>query len=784
MPNSPILRRLTLILILVPFILRGAVSRAADDSQKYKDSGLPADQRVEDLLHRMTLAEKVQQLRCVWQIEPNITTNDQFDPAKAPRFFAEGIGEMGPIRWETGLEVRLRNDIQQYVATNTRLGIPVLFHDEGCHGELAPGATSFPIPIGIACSWDTELIERIYSVVAGEMRARGIGQALTPIVDICRDPRWGRTDETMGEDPFLNGTLGAAMVRGFQGSATGAIGPGHVAATLKHLTGHGQPEGGINRGASQAPLREILDAHLVPFRMAIALAHPSAVMPSYNEVDGVPSHANAWLLQDILRKQFGFQGVVVSDYEGVEYLSDVHGVGADHTEAALRAINAGVDMNMPKGDSYTNLPVLVATGRLSESVIDNAVRRVLRLKFNLGLFDEGPADVQKAIDITHLESSKTLALEAAQKSIVLLKNRAGILPLAKGKYKTIAVIGPNANEARLGSYSGEPWYKVTVLDGIRKKVGDTSNVVYAEGCKITANLPESSMAAWQSVAAVKLPTPAEDQTEIAQAVAIAKDADLIILVVGENETIARESWAANHVGDRDSMELFGAQNDLANAMFALGKPVVVYLMNGKPLAIPTIAEKADAIIEGWYMGQETGTAAADVLFGDVNPSGKLTITFPRATGNLPDYYDHKPGSRIYNFVEGTDKPLYPFGFGLSYTTFKYSQPVLSKAAIKVNGETQATVAVTNTGTVAGDEIVQLYLHQRVSSVTRPVEELKGFQRISLAPGETKSVTFIINRESLAFHDINMNYVVEPGAFDVMTGPSSASLQKTTLRIEP
>jgi beta-glucosidase len=774
---------MTLILILVPFVLRGAVSLAADDSQKYKDSGLPVNQRVEDLLGRMTLAEKVQQLRCVWQIERDITTNNQFDPTKAARFFAEGIGEMGPIREETSVEVALRNDIQKDVATNTRLGIPVLFHDEGCHGELAPGATSFPIPIGIACSWDPELIERIYTVVAGEMRARGIGQALTPIVDICRDPRWGRTDETMGEDPFLNGTLGAAMVRGFQGSATGAIAPGHVAATLKHLTGHGQPEGGINRGASQAPLREIFDAHLVPFRMAIALAHPSAVMPSYNEVDGVPSHTNTWLLQDILRKQFGFQGVVVSDYDGVEYLSDVHDVAADHVEAALRAINAGVDVNLPSGDAYRNLPLLVATGRLSVSVIDNAVRRVLRLKFNLGLFDEGRTDAQQAIEVTHQESSKALALEAAQKSIVLLKNRDAILPLAKGKYKTIAVIGPNANEARLGSYSGEPWYKVTVLDGIRKEVGDTSNIAYAEGCKITANLPESSMAAWQSVSAVKLPTPAEDQAEIAQAVAAAKDADLIILVVGENETIARESWAGNHVGDRDSMELFGAQNALADAMFALGKPVVVYLMNGKPLAIPNIADKADAIVEGWYMGQETGTAAANVLFGNVNPSGKLTITFPRATGNLPDYYDHKPGSRIYNFVEGTDKPLYPFGFGLSYTTFKYSQPQLSKSTIKPDGETQAIVTVTNTGTLTGDEIVQLYLHKRVSSVTRPVEELKGFQRITLAPGESKTLAFTINHDSLAFHDINLNYLVEPGEFDVMTGGSSADLKKTTLTVQ-
>jgi beta-glucosidase len=450
---SPLLRRLVLSVFLIECCLWNSRACRAD----YKDATLPVDSRVDDLLSRMTLSEKVQQLRCVWGIEANIVTAGQVDPQKAARYLADGIGGMGPIRQETSREVALRNGIQKYLLTQTRLGIPVLFHDEGCHGELAPGATSFPIPIGIACSWDAGLIERVYSVVAGEMRARGSGQALTPIVDIDRDPRWGRTDETMGEDPFLNGTLGAAMVRGLQGSSDGTIAPGHVAATLKHLTGHGQPEGGINRGASQASMREIVDAHLVPFKIAIELAHPAAVMPSYNEVDGVPSHTNTWLLRDVLRGEFGFSGVVVSDYEGIEYLADVHGVAANHTEAAFQAMNAGVDMNLPRGDAYQNLTQLVQIGRLPMDVIDQAVRRVLWLKFSMGLFEQPPADPQNAIDITKLDSSKALALEAAQKSIVLLKNRDHILPLAKDRYKTIAVIGPNAGEARLGSYSGEPW---------------------------------------------------------------------------------------------------------------------------------------------------------------------------------------------------------------------------------------------------------------------------------------------------------------------------------------
>jgi beta-glucosidase len=749
----------------------------------YKNPALPVDQRVDDLLARMTLHEKVQQLRCIWQVEPKITTARQFDPDKAAALLSEGIGEFGPLDHPAEQEVALHNAIQKYLLEQTRLGIPTIFHNEACHGFLTNGASSFPVPIGLACSWDPELTERIYNVVAAEMRARGVSQALAPIMDICRDPRWGRTDETMGEDPYLNGKIGAAVVRGLQGSATGVVAEGHVAATLKHFAGHGQPESGINRAPGDIPPRELYDAHLVPFRIAIAEAHPAAVMPSYNEVDGVPSHNNAWLLQTVLRGEFHFQGLIVSDYDGIEYLSEVHAVAADHAEAAQKALQAGVDVDLPSGTAYANLEQLVQAGQVSQDAIDQAVRRVLRLKFSLGLFENPYGDAGKADALVHLDSTKALAREAAQKSIVLLTNRNHLLPLPKDKYHTIAVIGPNADQARLGSYSGDPLYKVSILQGLQNKLGASAKILYAQGCQITTNLPDSSMTAWNEAVAPRFPTDAQNQAAIAQAVQTAQQADLIVLVLGENEMLSREAWSAKHLGDRDSLDLVGAQNALADAIFALGKPVVVYLMNGRPLAVPNLAEKADALIEGWYMGQETGNAAADILFGDANPSGKLTITIPRATGQVPDYYDYKPSAKLFNYVDDSNKPLFPFGFGLSYTTFAYSAPRLASPTIPRDGSTTVTVEVTNTGSVPGDEIVECYIHHVVSSVTRPVKELKGFQRISLAPGQSQSVTFTIDHDTLAFHDLQMNDTVEPGAVAIMTGPSSDDLQSVTLRVQ-
>jgi len=748
----------------------------------YKNAALPVDRRVADLLGRMTLDEKIQQLRGYWQVEEQIMTNGVFDAAMAAPLLANGIGEWGPLRWETGKEVAMRNAIQRYLLERTRLGIPVIFHDEGCHGLLAPGATSFPAPIGLACSWDPELAEQIFGVVAGEMRSRGIHHALTPVVDVCRDPRWGRTDETLGEDPYFNGKMGAAMVRGLQGGADGLVRPGHVAATLKHLAGHGHPQGGVNRAPADIPPRELRDVHLVPFRMALAESKPVSVMPSYNELDGLPSHANVALLQGILRGEWGFDGLIASDYEGVEYLASVHGLAADNAEAAALALRTGVEINLPKGEAFARLRPLVLSGRVPVALVDRAVGRVLRLKFQMGLFENPYADATAAVALSRLASSRTLALEAARRSIVLLKNRDGLLPLDKQAARTIAVVGPNAVQARLGSYSGEPWQTVGLLAGIRAKVGASVKVVHAEGCRLIANLPEQPRQAWETLNLIE-PVPAEVNRALREeAVAVAAQADLIVLALGENEALCREAWAPTHIGDSTTLALFGEQEALARAMFALGKPVIVYLMNGRPLAIPEIAERADAVIEGWYMGQETGTAAADILFGDVNPSGKLTITFPRTVGQVPAYYNHKPGARLFDYVDTPVSPLYPFGFGLSYTTFSYGEPALAANRIAKDGATRVSVVVTNTGKRAGDEIVQLYIRDPAASVTRPVKALKGFARISLAPGESKTVTFDVGREQLAFHGVDLAEIVEPGTIEVWVGPSSVALKKAVLTV--
>jgi beta-glucosidase len=759
-------------LTLTLAVLAVLPARSEEARPPYKNAALPTEQRVADLLQRMTLEEKIAQLRVAADPNDIADTNGIFFEVKASRVFGNGLGEFASLLKPISEEVALRNAAQKYVLEKTRLGIPVIFHAEACHGMLSPEANSFPVPLGIACSWDTDLVERVYTVVGAEMRSRGVQQSLAPILDICRDPRWGRTDETLGEDPFLNGRMGVAMVDGLQGHDPEHIGEGHVATTLKHVAGHGAPEAGVNRAPVHVGPRELLADHLAPFQTVIAEAHPAALMATYNEIDGVPSTVNRWLLQDVIRKQFGFDGLIVSDYDAIRFLIDWHHVAANKTEAARRAFMTGVDMDMPTGECYPELIGLVKSGKIPESAIDESVARVLRLKFRLGLFENPYADAAAAKALINRDSTKALAREAAQKSIVLLKNQNGLLPFAPGKYKTIAVIGPHAADTRLGSYSGEPPYTVSILDGVKRAAGDSARVLYAKGCSITTNEGPSSMKAWLKVDRQQLPTAAQDEADIAEAVKTARQSDVIVLVLGENELICREAWTDEHFGDRASLDLFGRQNELAEAMFKLGKPVVVYLMNGRPLAIPHIVEKADAVLEGWYAGQETGNAAADILFGRVNPSGKLTITIPREVGQLPIYYDQKPSSRGFAYVDADNRPLFPFGYGLSYTTFNDSEPQLSATNMKTNGSVEVSTTVTNTGKVAGDEIVQLYIHQKTGSVTRPVRELKGFRRISLAPGESKTVCFAITPDMLAIYNMDLKRVVEPGEFELIVGPAS------------
>jgi beta-glucosidase len=755
----------------------------------YQDRSRPIDERTADLLTRMTLEEKVAQMVGVWRRKAETLVDEQgrFDLEKARQAFGDGrgLGQVGrPSDAGGGLTARqmaeLTNAIQRFFLEESRLGIPVIFHEECLHGHAAREGTSFPQPIGLGATFDPELVERLYGMTAAEARARGTHQALTPVVDVAREPRWGRVEETFGEDPHLVARLGVAAVRGFQGDATFGD-RRHVIATLKHYAAHGQPESGTNCAPVNVSLRVLRETFLSTFKAAIQEGGALSVMPSYNEIDGVPSHANAWLLQNVLRGEWGFRGFTVSDYFAIRELNESalatsHHVARDGKHAAELAVLAGVDIELPDPDCYPHLLELVREGTIPESLIDDRVRPMLRAKFQLGLFDDPYVDPAEAERIVRDPAHRELALEAARKTITLLKNDGGILPLAAERIRRIAVIGPNADRVMLGGYSGVPLQADTVLQGLRARVPAGIDVLYHEGCKITIG------GSWTQDD-VTAADAEENRRSIRDAAAVAAQADVVILAIGDNEQTSREAWATNHLGDRTSLDLAGQQDELVEAVAATGKPVVVLLFSGRPPSIPHVAARATAILELWYLGQETGRAVADVLFGDINPGGKLPITLPRSAGHLPAYYNHKPSARrgyLFDSVE----PLYAFGFGLSYTTFAFENVRLDRSEIGPGESTRVSVDVANTGTNAGDEVVQLYVRDLVSSVTRPVKELKGFRRVSLAPGERRTVAFELTPEDLAFFDIDMTWRVEPGEFRIMVGSSSRDqdLQSLTLKV--
>jgi len=763
-----------------------AAARPHPDTPLYRNPQAPLEQRVDDLLGRMTLEEKIAQLSCIWNRKQEfLDSAGQFDPAHARRVFPAGIGQVArpsdlhgsgdpltePYR-DARQTVALVNAIQHYAVNETRLGIPVLFHEEGLHGYVARGATSFPQAIALASSWDPELLTRVFTVAAREMRARGVQLALAPVVDVARDPRWGRIEETYGEDPYLVSQLGVAAVRGFQGDSD-VLAPGRVYATLKHMTGHGQPESGTNTGPATVSERTLREVFFPPFAAAIRTAHALNVMPSYNEIDGIPSHANYWLLHDILRGEMGFTGAVDSDYEAIEQLQQLHHVEPDLTHAAARALHAGVDFDLPDGEAYSKLPAALAAGLVTQAEIDAAVRRMLRMKFRAGLFENPYADAAYAEKITNNAQARALAAEAARKTTILLKND-GTLPLHADGLQTLAVIGPNAAVVQLGGYSNVPAHSVSVLDGIKAKVGNRVRIVTAEGVRLT------DKGDWYTDEVV-LANKEENLGRIKEAVEVARSANEIVLVIGGSGATSREGWAGNHLGDRATLGLVAQQDDLARALFALGKPVVVVLINGAPLSIPEIVQKANSVLEAWYPGQEGGTALADILFGDANPGGKLPVTVARSVGQLPMFYNYKPSAHR-GYLFDSAEPLFPFGFGLSYTTFLIGPPRLSATHVSADQPVTVAVDVRNTGKVAGDQVVQLYLHATVSSVTRPVKELKGFRRVSLAPGETTTVQFTLDREAFSVWDEHMRHVVEPGTFEIMVGPDSVSLEKATVDV--
>lgn len=757
----------------------------------YKDPKAPIPLRVEDLLGRMTLEEKVAQLIALWARKADVMDGLTFSAAKAGVAYPDGVGHIarpsdkrgGPgvaqaaggtaARWRTPDEtVAFVNAVQRWATTGTRLGIPVLFHEEALHGYMATDATMFPQAIALAGTFDTDLMRRVSATIARETRVRGVPYVLSPVVDIARDPRWGRIEETFGEDPYLAAEMGVAAVEGLQGPGRfESLAPDKVFATLKHMTGHGQPESGANTAPAQIGERDLRENFFPPFREVVERTAIGAVMPSYNEIDGVPSHANRWLLRTVLRGEWGFKGLVASDYVAVEELASLHHVAVDRDAAARLALEAGVDSELPDGGAYRTLADQVRAGKVEMRLVDEAVARMLTFKFRAGLFENPYGDARLAARITGDRDARALALEAARKSLCLLKND-GALPLALAG--TVAVIGPNAAIARLGGYSSVPRQTVSLLEGVRALAGDMVKILWAQGVHITQSEDRSADD-------VLLGDPAKNRALIAEAVAVARRADVVILAVGDTEQTSREAYARNHLGDRTEIDIVGDQNALVDALKATGRPLVVCAVNGRPPSWPNVVAKANALLECWYPGQEGGQAMAEALFGRSNPGAKLPVTVARSAGQIPLFYNHKP-SALRGYLFDTTAPLFPFGHGLSYTQFALGPPQLSASDIARDGTVDVRVDVANVGGREGDEVVQLYIRHVASSVTRPVLELKGFERLHLLPGERRTVRFRLGPKTFRIWDIDMRETVEPGAVEIMTGNSSAALQAVRLTI--
>ena len=783
-------RRLAVTLFAALIATSSSAEQTPPPRDVYKDRTQPVDRRVEDLLSRMTLEEKVAQLETIWDQKAKVQTADgQFSPERASQAFPNGVGGFARPSDKHGVPspsgaapvanrdardtAEYINAAQHWAVERTRLGIPILMHEEALHGYVARGATSFPQAIALASTWDPELVTRVFSVAAREMRARGAFLALAPVVDVAKDPRWGRIEETYGEDPYLVSQIGLAAIRGFQGP-TLPLPADKVLVTLKHFTGHGAPESGTNVGPAHVGERELRTDFFPPFERAIHAYPVQSVMASYNEIDGLPSHANSWLLNRVLRGEWGYEGAIVSDYYAIRELVTRHKMFGDIGEAAERSIKSGVDVETPDPEAFEPLSALVRSGRVPMALVDDAVRRVLRLKFQSGLFDNPYPDVESADTRTATPDAVALAREAADRAIVLLKNDKNLLPLDASKIRRMAVVGTHARDTPIGGYSDVPKHVVSVLEAVEEAAKGRFSVDYAEGVRLTESR------CW-SCDEVKLVPASVNRKLIAEAVETARKSDVVVMVLGDNEQTSREAWADNHLGDRPSLDLVGQQEELARAILALGKPTVVLLLNGRPLSVNYLAERAPALVEGWYLGQETGHAVADVLFGKTNPGGKLPVSIPRSVGQLPVFYNHKPTSRR-GYLFDTTTPLYPFGFGLSYTKFDVSAPRIVTPSVGAGQPAKIEVDVANTGSRTGDEVVQLYVHDDEASVTRPVLELKRFQRVTLAPGERRTIRFDLQPDDLAVWNPDMKHVVEPGTFTIYSGPNSVDLKSSKLTV--
>ena len=747
----------------------------SDFSPLYLDPLQPTEKRIDDLMKRMTLEDKVYQMNQFVGLDHMKKGNPDDDKENndAQGFYktlsvndVSKMCEEGKIGSFLHVLTAKEANYLQELALKSPLKIPVLIGIDAIHGNaLVSGTTVYPSPIGLASTWDDDFLYSIGKQTAKEMRATGSHWTFTPNIDILRDPRWGRVGETLGEDPFMVGNMGAAMIHGFQqGDFTGTQ---KVIACAKHLIGGGESINGLNAAPADISMRTLREVHLPPYKKAID-AGLYSIMAAHNEINGVPSHMSKWLMTNVLRNEWNFKGFYVSDWLDIERIDKLHHVAQDMKEASFLSVDAGMDMHM-HGPEFTDAIIAsVKEGKLSINRVNDACRKILTAKFKLGLFENRFVDLEKKGALLFTEEHKATALESARKGIILLKNN-GILPLPETtSKKKIFVTGPNANnQSILGDWHAvQPDENViTIYEGI-KALGETKG--YA------VNFFDSG----ENIRKIQ-------SSKIQEAAKKAKNADYAIVVVGDNSM--RYKWKDKTAGEnmgRANLDLFGRQLQLVQAIKKTGTPVIIVLVNGKPISEPWLEKNIPAILESWEPGNLGGQAVAEILFGDVNPSGKLPLTVARSVGQLRMIYNHKPSAYFHKYADEKKTPLYPFGFGLSYTKYSYNAPKMSSKTFKQNQAITVTVEVTNSGEIDGEEIVQLYIRDKVSSATRPVKELKGYQRVALKAGETKTVSFTIDAESLAFYDINMAYCVEPGEFMIMTGASSndKDLKSTTLEV--
>jgi len=712
------------------------------------------EQRVDSVLALMNLEEKVGQLV---QYSGGWDTGTQTAKPSEAHEKLINKGKVGSFLNVFGAESTKR--LQKIAVEESRLKIPLIFGLDVIHGFRA----IFPVPLAEACTWEPELIQLSARWQATEAASTGLHWTFNPMVDIARDPRWGRIVEGSGEDPYLGSLMAAARVKGYQGNDLSANNT--IVACAKHFAGYGGAEGGRDYNTVDMSERTFRDVYLRPFHAAVE-AGVGTLMSSFNEIGGVPQSGSHFLLTDILRKEWGFDGFVVSDWNSVGELIP-HGIAKDLNHAALIGINAGVDMDMEASAYFNYLADLVKERKVSNKILDESVKRVLRIKFRLGLFDD-PFKYCNSVNEKKTILNKEIVnatREVAKRSIVLLKNKNNLLPLKKSLSR-IAVLGPLANskDDPLGPWSaqGKPEDVVTVVEGLKNKLGSKVEILFEEGCKVDGS----------------------SQDGFGKAIEAAQKSEVVILCIGESRNMSAEARS------RAYLDLPGVQETFVKEIYKTGKPIVVVLMNGRPLTINWISENIPSILETWYLGIQSGNAVADVLFGDYNPSGKLPVTFPRYVGQIPIYYNHKNTGRPYDpknhytsyYLDLENTPLYPFGFGLSYTTFDYSNLSLNKNKIKKDESLKVSVDVKNSGSMDGEEVVQLYIRDLVGSVTRPVKELKDFTKIFLKAGESKRVKFTITPEKLKFYDINMNFVVEPGDFKVFVGTNSVDVKEASFSV--